>query len=355
VGRTLSGNRPVRVLHLGGGTPTFLSPEEIDRLMRGLRRRLPLEPELEFSVEVDPRVTSVEHLEALRVHGLNRLSLGVQDFDPRVQEAIGRHQSLESTSAVYDAARRLGIESIHFDLVYGLPRQTIDSFARTVETLVAMRPDRIALYAYAHLPDARPHQRAIDAATLPRGYEKLELFLLARDALVGARPENELAIAAERRALARNFMGYTPHAGIEIAGLGVSSIGDVGRAYVQNQKRLAPYYRAVHQGGFAVERGLWQSVCDLERRWLIHRLLCRFRIEAEEFQSQFGEALWERYARERGELDAFVEDGLVEFKGDDVEVTPSGRLFARNIAMVFDAYLRRGDAVPSADRFSRTV
>lgn len=366
LGEGPSGNRrSVHVLHVGGGTPTYLSAAQFGAVLGDLTRHLPLEPDAEVSIEVDPRVTTVEQLEALRHLGFNRASLGVQDFTPSVQEAIGRHQTLEETRTIYEAARRLGFESVNFDLVYGLPGQSAETLERTLEEALRMRPDRIAFYGYAHVPWIRHNQRGIDASLLPEGYDKLKLFLQAHGTFTGAGyrqigmdhfalPGDDLAVARAEGKLGRNFMGYTPHASMEILGLGCSSIGSLSGAYVQNHKKLADYYRSLEAGALPVERGVFSNADDELRRWVIHQILCQFRVEAGRFEQLFGAGFRETFPSEREALTPFLRDGLVNLPGDDLHVTPLGRIFVRNVAMVFDRYLQEASSAEKG-RFSRTV
>ncbi len=359
------GERPVKVLHIGGGTPTYLTCEQLERLVRRLFSSFPRADSPELSIEIDPRVTGAAHLACLRREGFNRISLGVQDFSPAVQEAIGRHQTVEQTVATYSRARRLGFESINFDLVYGLPGQTPETLTATLDQVVRMRPDRIAFYGYAHVPWMRSNQRRLDASQLPTGKSKLELFLQGHCALLAggyrqvgmdhfALPDDELVTAQESGRLGRNFMGYTPHSDLEILGLGCSSIGSLSGAYIQNFKKLATYRRALAARVLPVERGVKCSRDDEVRRWVIHQILCNLRVESSRFDALFGRPLWSYFPSEREGLTPFLRDGLVTATEDGLAVTPLGRILVRNVAMVFDRYLNEARN-PEDNQYSRTV
>ena len=363
--RTLGRRRRVLQYHWGGGTPTYLSVEQIERLHRFIADRFEILPDAEVAIEVDPRVTSLGQLETLRRHGFNRLSMGVQDFTPEVQAAVNRRQSEASTRAILDEARRLGFVSINIDLIYGLPLQTRESFGRAVDAVVAMRPDRVAVYSYAHVPWIRAHQKRLSPDALPAGERKLELFLEARRRFVDAGyaelgmdhfalPGDELTRAAEAHALHRNFMGYTTHPAPDLIGVGVSAIGDVGGAFAQNVKKLSTYYAALDAGRFPIERGYVLDEDDRIRRHVIAGLMCNLRVDRRESERLFG-IRFDEYFRE--ELDDLARgpaaDGLVAVEGDALVVTPAGRLLLRNIAMIFDRHLRQRRTEQPV--FSRTV
>ncbi|HXE80705.1 MAG TPA: oxygen-independent coproporphyrinogen III oxidase [Vicinamibacterales bacterium] len=363
--RALGPRRRVLQYHWGGGTPTYLSVEQIDRLHRAIASRFEIVPDAEAAIEVDPRVTSIEQLEVLRGHGFNRLSMGVQDFTPEVQRAVNRVQTEDATRAIFDEARRLGFVSINIDLIYGLPLQTRESFGEAVDTVISMRPDRVAVYSYAHVPWIRAHQKRLAADALPTGVRKLELFLEARQRLLGAGyrelgmdhfalPDDELARAADAHVLHRNFMGYTTHPAPDLVGVGVSAIGDVCGAFAQNVKKLPSYYEAVEAGRFPIERGYLLDEDDRIRRHVITGLMCNLRVDRRDVEQRFG-IRFDEYFRE--ELDDLArgpaEDGLVTDDGAVVAVTPAGRLLLRNVAMIFDRHLRR--RTPERPVFSRTV
>jgi oxygen-independent coproporphyrinogen-3 oxidase len=353
-------------MHWGGGTPTYLSVEQLRSLHATLSGHFDIAPDAECAIEIDPRVTTGEQLRTLRELGFTRLSMGVQDFACEVQAAIGRRQSENQTSGLFHFARGLGFQSINVDLVYGLPRQGIPSFARTLESVVDLRPDRIAVYSYAHVPWLRPSQKAIQVADLPGPVQKIELigaaierFLRAGYVAIGmdhfALPDDDLAVAARERRLHRNFMGYTTSPAPDVVGLGVSAIGDVRGAFAQNVKKLTAYYGALDSGRFPIERGYALSRDDLARRFVISELMCNFYVDRADVEARF-ELDFDRYfAEELQRLvadDGPVADGLLDITAEGLTVSPRGRLFVRTICMHFDKYLaaHRGRAV-----FSRTV
>jgi oxygen-independent coproporphyrinogen-3 oxidase len=362
----LGPRRRVVQYHWGGGTPTYLSAAQIARLDATVRRHFDIAPDAEQAIEIDPRVTSREQIALLRRLGFNRLSFGVQDFNPNVQQAIQRHQSEAETRALYWAARDAGFESINFDLIYGLPRQTVETFARTLASVVDLRPDRIAIYSYAHVPWIRPNQKAIDPLDLPDAATKRRLLGTAVDALTAAGyvsigidhfalPDDELAIAARERRLHRNFMGYTVRPAPDSVAVGVSAIGDVDGAFSQNHKSLARYYEALDAGRFPVERGYALSFDDKVRRYVITELMCNFHVEGAAVRDRFGVAIRDYFAAELETLarpGGPAADGLVDIGPDSLTVTPRGRLFARNVCMAFDRYLAAHEGRPV---FSRTV
>ena len=354
--------REVVQIHWGGGTPTFLPPEDLAELMRIIRSNFRLAPSCEIGVEVDPRECSPAHLDTLAAGGVNRLSMGLQELDPRVQEAVNRIQTREQTWAVLDGARQRGIESINVDLIYGLPHQTPERFAATLEDVLRMAPDRLALFNFAYLPASFPHQRVIDPTALPSPDTKLRMLEEAIATLTAAglvfigmdhfaRPGDPLAQALRERTLTRNFQGYTTCGHADLVGFGVSSIGEVGGGYAQNLKTVAEYGAAIQDDRFASCRGLVISEEDALRRDVILRLMCQFRLDKREIERRYGiEDFDRRFAAELAQLSPMADDGLVEIDRDRIEVTPLGRLLVRNIAMSFDAYLGK-----STVRYSRTV
>jgi oxygen-independent coproporphyrinogen-3 oxidase len=367
VAKRIENRRRVAQLHWGGGTPTYLDPPLIQRLSQQIHRHFELLPDAEIAIEVDPRVTNLEHLEMLARCGFNRVSAGVQDFDEEVQEHIGRGQSFAATQKLCEGARRLGFEQVNFDLVYGLPGQTRRGLSTTMDLVENLRPDRIALYGYAHLPRVRGNQRAIDAALLPDAQQRLELWLHARARLQGAGylmigmdhyalPEDPLAQAASTGRLHRNFMGYTVMPASDILGFGVTSIGEVRGAYVQTTKKLSRYYRALEAGELPVERGLRRSADDEIRRRVIMDLMCCRPVRRSEVEAEFGlESFDERFAEDLAALGPMLEDGLVTDDGDEIVVTEPGRVFVRNIAMCFDARLREREQRGERSVFSRAI
>lgn len=355
-------DREVVQLHWGGGTPTYLAPDRITRLAEKLRSAFRFAADAEVGVEIDPRVTTPTHLTSLRAAGFNRLSMGVQDFDPAVQEAIHRIQTYEETRALVESAREMGFDSVNMDLIYGLPLQTPDSFRRTIERILEIGPDRLAVYSYANVPWMKKHQKLLESR-LPGEREKFEIFrtALARFTEAGyeyigmdhfARPQDELSRARRDRTLHRNFQGYTTKAGTDLIGMGVSAIGAVGNVFVQNRRELAAYRSAVLSEGAATFRGFRLSADDRLRREVIGNLLCHGVIVIAEIESAFGIDFRDYFADSLDRLAPCVEDGLVLISDTEVRATALGRVFLRNLAMRFDAYL-----TDPADRptFSRTL
>jgi len=350
----LGARRSVSQIHWGGGTPTFLEERQIEALWRSIEQRFTVLPDAEVAVEIDPKVTSRSQLELLRSLGFNRLSMGVQDLDPRVQEAISRVQTPQETRDTLETARALGFRGINFDLIYGLPRQTPQSWSRTLAQVLDMGPDRMAVYAFAHVPDVRPNQRRLPVAEIPHGLAKLELFRLAWEAFTGAgyrpigmdhfaRPDDELSAAQSRRTLTRNFQGYSVRAGTDVVALGVSAISDVAGVYAQNAHALSRYEARVSAGALATERGARLSDDDVRRRQIIAQLMCNFHVD-------LGATAEAEFAGELSRLRELESEGLVKVRGSQVDVTPLGRIFVRNVASIFDAYL----TAPSRP-FSRAV
>lgn len=357
--------RPVVQVHWGGGTPTYLTPKQADALAEHLLAAFRPAPGAEISVEIDPRVTTPEHLAVLRRHGWNRVSMGVQDFDPEVQELVNRVQPFEMTKALVDAARELGYESLNLDLIYGLPGQRLAGFSRSVEQVLTLRPDRIAMYSYAHVPWLKKPQRVL-AAHLPEGTEKFAIFVSGIEKFseagyvyIGmdhfALPHDEIARAQVERTLWRNFQGYTTHEGVDLYALGVSAIAQIDDCYVQNTKDYAAYHAACAEGRPSTIKGWRLTSEDHLRRTVITNLLCHCVIKKREVEKEFGLASFdETFAREVAALPAFVADGLVEPRTDEIRVTPLGRIFIRNVAMLFDPYLLKRPA-DQPKVFSRTL
>lgn len=346
-------------LHLGGGTPTFLDPGELDALVSGLLERATLAPGASLSIEVDPRTTTREQLQVLARHGFDRISLGVQDFDPRVQDIVNRIQSEQQVREVTETARELGFRSVNFDLIYGLPLQTQGSIAETMDAVARLRPDRIAFYAYAHVPWIKPSQRRFTEADLPEGEARLQLLALGRQRLAAAGyveigmdhfalPDDTLTQAAREGVLHRNFMGYTQSFTTPLLGLGVSSIGDAGDAYVQNEKNLQQYEARIAQDELPIVRGhLFDDEDRVLRRHILN-LMTRFRTQWEAGDDQA------RYLADvPSRLQELQQDGLVRIDGTRVDVTEAGRSFLRNVCMAFDARLMR--RAPATQLFSQTV
>jgi len=360
----VSRRRPVVQFHWGGGTPTYLSPGQMEELFEFTRARFHIAGDAEIGVEVDPRVTTREHLESLRRLGFNRLSMGIQDFDPEVQEAVHRVQPYEMTRELFLEGRRLGFESINVDLIYGLPYQTPERFERTIELIAGLAPDRVAMFSYAHVPWLKKQQGAF-ARYLPEGMAKFRIF---RSGLLGflqagyvyigmdhfSRPGDELALAQQERTLHRNFQGYTTKAGADLYGLGVSGISGIGDSYAQNFRDLRDYQRAVAARGIGTMRGYRLSADDCLRRAVISRLLCHTVIPKEEMEKEFSIEFDRYFAPEMKRLAAFAEDGLLFQDEEEIRATMLGRIFIRNIAMVFDPYLEQ-QKLEARPLFSKTL
>lgn len=366
VAERLGDRRRLVQLHWGGGTPTHLSPAAMRRVWDLIARRFDLAPDAEVAIEVDPRVTTLEQAALLVELGFNRVSMGVQDFDAGVQEAINRFQTFEQTRDLYRRFRELGIASINFDLVYGLPRQTPASFRETVQQTLALRPDRVAVYSYAYVPWKEANQNRILPEDLPPRDVKFELFGIAYDlftaagyAQIGmdhfALPTDALAQAAAAGKLYRNFMGYTTHPAEDSVGFGVSAIGDLEGAFAQNTKKLNRYRDAIGSGVLPIERGFERSDDDELRRDVIQQLMCRFHLDVRALERRHGIDFAATFADALAELDAGpAAHGFVRRTPDAIDVTETGRLFVRNVCMAFDAYLGRHQGGPKP-AFSRTV
>jgi oxygen-independent coproporphyrinogen-3 oxidase len=353
----------VSQLHLGGGSPTFLSDDELSDLMDMLQAAFVLSPQAEVSIEVDPRTADRQRLQHLAALGFNRISFGIQDFDPAVQAAVHRVQSFESVHVLITQAKALGFASINADLIYGLPMQTPESFQRTVEQVAALRPHRIALYAYAHLPDRFKPQRRILGSDLPRPEHRVRMLGGAIAGFIGhgytyigmdhfALPDDALAVAKRQGRLHRNFQGYSTQPDCDLIGLGVSSIGRVGATYSQNAKTLDEYTDALSQGRFPVVRGLALTRDDLLRRSVIMALMCQGRLDFESIDLAHLVDIRSLLAPELARLQPLVEMGLVEVDSQAVQVTATGWFYVRAVAMVFDRYLH---ADTSHQRFSRIL
>jgi oxygen-independent coproporphyrinogen III oxidase len=364
VSRHVSRARQVIQFHWGGGTPTYLTPAQMEDLFGYARERFSFSPDAEIGIEIDPRVTNRAHLETLRRLGFNRLSMGIQDFQPKVQETIHRVQPYEMTRDLIAAARELGFESLNVDLIYGLPYQTADSFKDTIDRTLTLLPDRVAMFSYAHVPWLKKQQGSF-AEHLPEGMEKfrifrtgLERFLDAGYLYIGmdhfARPGDELAVAQQNRTLHRNFQGYTTKAGADLYGMGVSAISSIGEAYAQNRKEVPAYQGAVGSRGIATMRGYRLSQDDVIRRAVIGRLLCHTVIPKSELEQQFSITFDEYFATELQRLEDARDEGLVILDGDEIRVTPLGRIFIRNVAMTFDRYLHE-QQMDKRPLFSKTL
>lgn len=358
-------DRPVRQLHFGGGTPNFLDAARMRELMESLARHFSFSHEAtrEYGIEIDPRFTDAAYVRGLGELGFNRISVGIQDFDPAVQQAVNRIQSVDQTREVIDAAREASFRSVSVDLIYGLPLQTLQGFGRTLDQVIALAPDRVAVYGYAHLPEMFKAQRQIDAAELPDAATRLALFGCALERLgaagyvyIGmdhfARADDELAQAQRSGTLQRNFQGYSTHGDCDIVGLGVSAIGRIGDCYSQNARDLIGYHAALDAGRLPVARGLQLDEDDLIRRSLINELMCHGELDKQLFGAHHRLLFDEYFVRERQRLAPLVADGLVQEDARMLRVTSRGRLLLRIIVMCFDAYL--GDAA-QAPRYSRVI
>jgi oxygen-independent coproporphyrinogen-3 oxidase len=349
----LGGARATVQMHWGGGTPNFLNRGELAELANGIRDTFRLDPKGEYSIEVDPRAVADGDMAFLAGLGFNRVSLGVQDFDPMVQQAVNRIQSEAQTLGTMRAAREAGFKSVNIDLIYGLPKQNVIGFNRTIEKVIEASPDRIALYNYAHLPTVFKPQRRIAQADLPSAEAKLQLLSLAirRLAEAGyayigmdhfAKPDDDLAVAQRQGRLHRNFQGYSTHADCDLIGLGISAIGQVGPTYSQNVKTLDEYYDRLDDGTLPVMRGLELTADDLVRRAAIQCLMCHFQIPIQSIEIAHLIEFRKYFAQELRDLAPLQEAGLVTLDDQWLTVTPVGRYFIRNICMVFDRYLREG-------------
>lgn len=359
----LGGRKQVKQMHWGGGTPTYLDLRQIEALYREAVSRFDFAEDAEVALEVDPRVTSREQLRLLRQLGFNRISMGVQDLDPGVQAAITRNQSEAQTRELFDWCREERFEGINIDLIYGLPEQTPATWRKTIETVIGIRPDRLAVYSYAHLPDMIKHQKKLEGIPRPTGHDKFELFAIARELFLDAGyraigmdhfalPTDELARALDERRLHRNFMGYTVVPADDMVGFGVSAIGEIGGAYAQNEKRPVLYYGALDEGRFPTHTGIALSHDDEVRRWVIRQLMCNFHLDFAALQARYGVVYGEYFAEEEAGLASLYAEGFLARHADHLEVLPLGQAFVRNICMVFDAFLRKPDTFR---QFSRTV
>ena len=362
--RHVSKKRPVIQFHWGGGTPTYLSPAQMDDLFGHTRERFSFAPDAEIGIEIDPRVTSREHLQTLRRLGFNRLSMGIQDFEPKVQETIHRIQPYNMTRDIILAARELGFESLNVDLIYGLPYQTADTFRSTIDRTLTLSPDRIAMFSYAHVPWLKKQQGSF-ATHLPEGMEKFRIFRAGLEQFHGAgylyigmdhfaMPGDELAVAQQNRTLHRNFQGYTTKAGADLYGMGVSAISSLGEAYAQNRREVPSYQAAVAERGIATMRGYRLTEDDRIRRAVIGRLLCHTVIPKIEVEKECSISFDEYFAPEVQRLEEFRAEGLVTLPPGEIRVTPLGRIFIRNVAMTFDRYLHE-QQMDQRPLFSKTL
>jgi oxygen-independent coproporphyrinogen-3 oxidase len=364
ISRSVSSDRPVVQFHWGGGTPTYLTPPQIEELFGFTREHFTFAPDAEIGIEVDPRVTSREHLQTLRKLGFNRLSMGIQDFHPLVQKTINRVQPLELTAGLIQSARALGFESVNVDLIYGLPYQTAETFAHTVDQILELTPDRVALFSYAHVPWLKKQQNSFEGH-LPEGLQKFAIFrtgllkfLESGYLYIGmdhfAKPGDELAVSQQNRTLHRNFQGYTTKAGADLYGMGITAISGIQNAYAQNQRDIPSWEKAVGERGIATMRGYHLSDDDRLRRAVISRLLCHTIVLKQEISQEFGIDFDSYFADELARLEPFREDGLVVLNPGEIRTTWLGRIFIRNLAMIFDPYLEK-QHLNAKPLFSKTL
>jgi len=362
----LPARRGIGQLHLGGGTPTYHEPAQLAGLLDAFFEHFERLPDAELAIEVDPRVTRLEHLDVLAERGFNRISLGVQDFTSRVQEAIEREQSVDETRAIVEGARQRGFRGVNIDLIYGLPHQERASFERTVELVIDMGVDRVAVYSFAFVPWIRGQQKYIAEEDLPPRDEKIALFALARERFLDAgyvpigmdhfaRPDDELALARNEGRLRRNFQGYTVIPASDVVGFGISAIGDVRGGYFQNRKKLSDYTAAIEEERLPVMRGVLLSPDDELRRAVIHELMCNGRVEFAPIEQRFGVRFEETFAEDLRRLRAYEAESMVRVLPDRIEATDVGQLFVRNLAMCFDRYWREKHEGGDRPVFSRTV
>ncbi len=363
VGKILGTQKRIRQLNWGGGTPNYLSEPQMERLFKKIEENFDVDLSGEIALEIDPRTIEKSQLKKMKSLGFNRISLGIQDFDPEVQSQINRIQSYEIVKEVTDQCRDLEFHSINYDLVYGLPHQTKESFQGTLEKVIRLKPDRIALYSFAYVPWLKKHQTKFQPNDLPNTNEKLEIFLQARQEFLQngyqaiamdhfALHTDELSRAFRKGTLYRNFMGYTVKPADEFLGFGVSSIGFFENTYIQNYKTLPQYYHSLRRNELPVERGKVLSPDDRIRQWVIQRLMCRFEIDREEFQKKFSMDFDDYFAMEQDHVQRCITEGLLVSSNGSLKATDLGRIFIRNVCMGFDWYLRQKDGHRA---FSRTV
>ena len=364
-GQLFDHDREVVQLHFGGGTPTFHSDEKLNLLMSWLGEHFSLSgnDSREFSIEVDPRTMGKDRLAQLAGMGFNRISLGIQDIDPKVQEAVNRIQDPDATLSMVEDSRKLGFNSVSVDLIYGLPLQTAESFGNTIDTVLSAKPDRLAVYNYAHLPHIFRAQRMINAKDIPSPETKLQLMELTIDKLTSegyvyigmdhfALPDDELTIAQRDGGLQRNFQGYSTRSECDLVGLGVSAIGKVGDCYAQNIKDIPTWQSVVAEGRLPIWRGVTLSTEDRLRRSVIESIMCHGEVHFHEFESNFSFDFHDHFAFELGNLQQLETDGLIVMGDDEFHVTPEGKLLLRAIAMIFDEYLQ---APETKSKFSRVI
>jgi oxygen-independent coproporphyrinogen III oxidase len=360
----ISKTRKVGQLHFGGGTPSYLAPDEIRDIGSFIKSKFDFAEDIEASVEIDPRGLTREHLKAFREIGFNRTSFGVQDFNLQVQEAINRVQSEEMTRQTVSWARELGYKSVNLDLIYGLPHQTLEGFNETVEKIIDISPERIAVFNYAHVPWLKKHQNVIPADALPSPDERLNILKMTIEKLIGAgyeyigldhfaKPTDELAVAQKNNTLYRNFQGYSTKAGCDVYAFGLSAISQFQNIYAQNLKNLKDYYRRVDEGSAATNVGYRMTRDDHIRKETIMRLMCHLEIDKRDIEARFNINFDEYFATDIKKLDVFIRDGLLENGAEKIKITGSGILIIRNVAMCFDAHLEK--MAKEKPVFSKTV
>ncbi|MAT56423.1 MAG: oxygen-independent coproporphyrinogen III oxidase [Ignavibacteriae bacterium] len=359
----LNSDRKVIQLHWGGGTPTHLDPDEISDLVSFIKQSFDFKENSEEGCEIDPRGLTRAHLEALRNGGFNRISMGVQDFNERVQKAVNRIQPEDMTRQVVNWVRELGFESINLDLIYGLPFQTVDEFAKTVDTIIDISPDRIAVFNYAHVPWMKKHMALIRPEDIPIPEEKLAILKMTVEKLTSAgyvfigmdhfaKPEDEMAVALREKKLYRNFQGYSTHAGTDLYGMGITSISQIGQVYAQNIKREKPYFEYLDEGNLPIERGYKLNQDDLLRRDVITKVMCDFELDFDWVEQKYKIDFEKYFAYALSNFGEMIDDGLVTIEKRKLTISEMGRLMIRNVAMNFDGYIERKQ---DTARYSRTV
>ena len=358
-------DRLVTQLHWGGGTPTYLDDEQVSQLMQTIWANFNMADDEtgEYGIEIDPRTVDPQRIFKLREAGFNRLSMGIQDFDSRVQQAVNRKQPYETTRTIMETAREAGFRSISVDLIYGLPFQTLESIKETLDKVITLSPDRISIYNYAHLPDRFMPQKRINVVDLPSADQKIDIFKLCLDTLTSAgyhyigmdhfaKPEDELAVAQENGTLHRNFQGYSTFADCDMVSMGVTSISHIGNIYSQNVKTLEEYEEHIRNGQIPIERGISIDDDDLIRKAVIMALICQFRLSFNEIEQRFDISFGDYFAAELERLMDLTSDGLVKITDSGIEVTEQGRFFIRNICMVFDRHL---NPIDQQKRYSKAI
>ncbi len=366
--RFVDKGRPLNQLHWGGGTPTYISNQQMTDLMEAIDQHFPLlsDDSGEYSIEIHPQTVDPERMGFLRKLGFNRVSLGVQDFDSNVQQAVNRFNSEAEVESLLEASRALGFQSLSMDLIYGLPRQTEASFNKTLNKIIAMRPNRLSLFNYAHMPHLFKVQNQIDSRELPEPQEKLRILHNSIEQLVAAGyvyigmdhfalPDDELTLAQERGVLQRNFQGYATHGNCDLLAFGVSSINCVDNAFFQNHKDINDYQAALDQNQLPLSKGIVMTRDDQVRRHVINRLICQFELDFTEVETQFGIVFRDYFAKELDQLKPLIDDGLGRWLDHGVQILNSGRLLIRRICMVFDAYLQNREELSNSPRYSRII